>query len=154
MLKELELKNKDLVLMMQDQELSILQKKTAILREHLYKKALAVRKIPSLDLLSQIEVNAIDKKIYLSDRDWAELMQMADDVFDGFISKLKKEYPTLSQDDLQLCLLIRLKVSLDDLCNIYCVGKDAIKKRKQRLKKEHFLKINKNISLEDFIMNF
>lgn len=154
MLKELELKNKDLVLMMQDQELSILQKKTAILREHLYKKALAVRKIPSLDLLSQIEVNAIDKKIYLSDRDWAELMQMADDVFDGFISKLKKEYPALSQEDLQLCLLIRLKVSLDDLCNIYCVGKDAIKKRKQRLKKEHFLKNNESISLEDFIMNF
>lgn len=154
MLKELELKNKDLVLMMQAQELSILQKKTAILREHLYKKALAVRKIPSLDSLSQIEANAIDKKIYLSDRDWAELMQMADDVFDGFILKLKKEYPTLSQDDLQLCLLIRLKVSLDDLCNIYCVGKDAIKKRKQRLKKEHFLKINKNITLEDFIMNF
>lgn len=153
MLKELELKNRDMSLMLQKQELFKLREKTTELREHLYKKALAVKKIPSLDLLSQTN-NNIDKKIYLNDRDWNELMQMADDIFDGFISKLKRKYPTLSQEDLQLCLLIRLRVSLDDLCNIYCIGKDAVRKRKQRLRKEHFSCINNDMGLEDFIMNF
>ena len=117
MLKELELKNRDMSLMLQKQELFKLREKTTELREHLYKKALAVKKIPSLDLLSQTN-NNIDKKIYLNDRDWNELMQMADDIFDGFISKLKRKYPTLSQEDLQLCLLIRLIMTSNMLCKV------------------------------------
>lgn len=63
----------------------------------------------------------------LSDNDWTELEVFLDSVEDLFVSRLKKEHPNLSNADVRLMMLLRLKLSQKTLASIYCVSEKAIK---------------------------
>ena len=93
------------------------------------------------------------KHIVLSDNDWTELEVFLDSVEDLFVSRLKKEHPNLSNVDVRLMMLLRLKLSQKTLASIYCVSEKAIKQKlflykdKVGVKNEHF-------SLRNYIENF
>ena len=90
----------------------------------------------------------------LSDNDWTELEVFLDSVEDLFVSRLKKDEPfDLSNADVRLMMLLRLKLSQKTLASIYCVSEKAIKQKlflykdKVGIKNEHF-------SLRNYIENF
>ena len=93
------------------------------------------------------------KHIVLSDNDWTELEVFLNSVEDLFVSRLKKEHPNLSNADVRLMMLLRLKLSQKTLASIYCVSEKAIKQKlflykdKVGIKNEHF-------SLRNYIENF
>jgi hypothetical protein len=132
-----------------DNELILLKEKSAILRESLFRKMAVARKIPSLTKTEENTNSA--GKIYMEESDWDELINTTNELFDGFSSLLRKEYPTLSNEDVGFCCLVKINVSIQDLADIYCISKAGIIKKKYRLKKYKFNIHDENISLDDFL---
>jgi tetratricopeptide (TPR) repeat protein len=141
-------------LLKQENELMQLREKATLLRESLFRKMSVSEKIPSLDASANHLKESSHKKISLEEDDWKELIQTTNDVFNGFVSRLKKDYPELSADDIRFCCLLKIKVSMQDLADIYCISKAGITKRKTRMKKEKF-KLTENLSdLDSFLLTY
>ena len=128
------------------EELSHRDVQLSVMRTYLLKKIEVVEKLNS-------NVPNESKHIVLSDNDWTELEVFLDSVEDLFVSRLKKEHPNLSNADVRLMMLLRLKLSQKTLASIYCVSEKAIKQKlflykdKVGIKNEHF-------SLRNYIENF
>lgn len=128
------------------EELSHRDAQLSVMRKYLLKKIEVVEK------LNSIAPNE-SKHIVLSDNDWAELEVFLDGVENLFVSRLKLTHANLSKTDLQLMMLLRLKLSQKALASIYCVSEKAIKQKlflykdKVGIKNEHF-------SLRNYIENF
>lgn len=128
------------------EELSHRDVQLSVIRNYLQKKIEVVEKLDSI-------VPNEGKHIVLSDNDWTELEVFLDSVEDLFVSRLKKEHPNLSNADVRLMMLLRLKLSQKTLASIYCVSEKAIKQKlflykdKVGIKNEHF-------SLRNYIENF
>ena len=128
------------------EELSHRDVQFSVMRNYLQKKIEVVEKLDSI-------VPNEGKHIVLSDNDWTELEVFLDSVEDLFVSRLKKEHPNLSNADVRLMMLLRLKLSQKALASIYCISEKAIKQKlflykdKVGIKNEHF-------SLRNYIENF
>ena len=129
------------------EELSHRDVQLSVMRNYLQKKIEIVEKLNTLASSND------NKHIVLSDSDWTELEVFLDSVEDLFVERLKKTHPNLSKADLQLMMLLRLKLSQKTLASIYCISEKAIKQKlflykdKVGIKNEHF-------SLRIYIENF
>ena len=71
----------------------------------------------------------------LSDSEWEELMQLCTTVWGDFISRLLACCPQLTEQELRLCVLIRLRFNNTQLASIFAVSPASISQKKFRLKK-------------------
>lgn len=135
------------LLLKQQQEISALREKEAVLRESLFKRINFFHKLPSLN---GEENNNPDKraKIKITGNDWQELINGIRDAYPEFLDKLKQYASTLSDDDIRFCCLLKINVNMQDMSDIYCVSKAAITKRKYRLKTEKFRMDDNSINLD------
>jgi hypothetical protein len=111
-------------------------------------------KIPSLDASGNHAKELSSKRIRLEEQDWTELIQTTNELFNGFASRLKKEYPCLSAEDIGFCCLLKINVSMQDLADIYCISKAGITKRKTRMKKEKFQISDHLLDLDRFLSEY
>lgn len=140
------------LLLKQQREISALREKEAVLRESLFKKINFFNKLPSLN---REENNHHDQqgKIKITGNDWQELINGIRDTYPDFLDKLKQLAPTLSDDDVRFCCLLKINVNMQDLSDIYCVSKAAITKRKYRLKTEKFRIADNNFNLDTVLQD-
>ncbi|MDR1865171.1 MAG: hypothetical protein LBR08_06320 [Bacteroidales bacterium] len=138
------------MLLKKEHELSLLREKAASLRETIFKKMSVSQKIPSLDN-SISTSNGINKRITLSEKDWDELIQTVEEAYGGFVVRLLQQAPLLTKNDIGFCCLVKIKVNMKDLSDIYCISKAGITKRKIRMKKEKFKIAADNVTLDDFL---
>ncbi len=75
-----------------------------------------------------------------------------EDVNHQFASKLKELYPTLTESELHLSSLLRLKLSTKEIANIKNISPDSVKVLRYRLRKKFNL-VTKT-SLPEFLNNF
>ena len=142
-------------LLRQENELIVLREKSAVLRESLFRKMSVATKIPSLKTLENDAAEGFTgNRIHLEETDWNELFQTTNELFYGFVSRLEKEYPDLSKEDIGFCCLVKINVSMNDLADIYCISKAGVTKKKTRMKKEKFGITDKATSLETFLFSF
>ena len=71
----------------------------------------------------------------LSEAEWQKLVQLCNDTWDGFTISLQDRYPQLTEQELRLCLLIRLRFGNVQLASIFSVSPASISQKKFRLKK-------------------
>ena len=71
----------------------------------------------------------------LSEEEWQELVQLCDDTWDGFTVRLQRLCPQLTDQELRLCLLIRLRLSNAQQAAIFAVSPASVSQKKFRLKK-------------------
>ena len=81
-------------------------------------------------------VSSLRKKSrVLSDSEWEELIQLCTTAWGDFISRLLTCCPQLTEQELRLCLLIRLRFNNTQLASIFAVSPASISQKKFRLKK-------------------
>ena len=81
-------------------------------------------------------VSGLRKKSHvLSDSEWEELMQLCATAWGDFISRLHGCCPQLTEQELRLCVLIRLRFNNTQLASIFAVSPASISQKKFRLKK-------------------
>ena len=69
-----------------------------------------------------------------------------------FISKLKDSYPALSNNEIHLASLLRLKLNTKEIATIKNITPDSVKVLRYRLRKKFDLK--KTTSLSEFLIDF
>lgn len=89
----------------------------------------------------------------MQEKDWLELTLMMDMLYDNFATRLQEIYPSLTQDAIRFCCLVRLKLPMKSLTGILHVDSAAIYKRRYRLKKD-LMPSEENGSLDDFLLSF
>lgn len=114
----------------------------AVLQKHFMEKLAYSRKLI-----------ADGEKAHMRGEDWKEMEQLIDDTDNNFVQKLRQQYKGLKEEDVRLCMLVRLKMTNAIIANVFYIGESAVKKRKSVLKKTGFQITDPNISLEQVIEN-
>lgn len=105
--------------------------------------------------LSHRVVHEIEKggNIILTDKDWDDIVQNADIIFDGFTRRLQEKYPSLNKDDLRYCCMIKMQLSQSEMSQIMHLEKDSVKKRLKRIRIEK-MGAGSGITLEELLQRF
>jgi DNA-binding CsgD family transcriptional regulator len=85
------------------------------------------------------------------DNDWEILKKHFTEVHPNFFSILLKKYPELTQDELKLCVYLKIQLSSKEIARLINITVDAVNKRRNRMRKK--LKITPNVDLYDFLIN-
>ena len=129
--------------MQHQQELLHQKSKThAVLQKHFMEKLAYSRKLM-----------ADGERAHMGGEDWKEMEQLIDDTDNNFVQKLRQQYKGLKEEDVRLCMLVRLKMTNAIIANVFYIGESAVKKRKSVLKKTGFQITDPNIALEQVIEN-
>ncbi len=132
------------------------QKEMRHQREILHQKSMTIAVLQK-HLLEKLEhakkLLTDNEKVHMTEEAWREMEHLINDTDNNFVQELRKEHKEFKEEDIQLCMLTRLKMSNAIIANIYHIGVDAVKKRKLNLKKNGFEVNDPAISLEDIIDN-
>ena len=65
---------------------------------------------------------------------WAELTYEINRIYDNFTLRLSKQIPTLTENDLQVCCLIKIHLVVANMASVLNISPTSVSKRKQRIK--------------------
>lgn len=74
------------------------------------------------------------KPKYLSIEHWNEVYEAVNRLYDNFTERLLRDIPSLTESDLQICCLVKLRLSVSDIAEILSISPTSVSKRKLRLK--------------------
>lgn len=96
--------------------------------------------------------NAVKKALKESlrvDEDWKEFELYFNDLYSGFYDKLKNDYPDLTNNELRVCSLAKLRLSGKEIAEILFLSVDSVKSARYRIRKK--LNLDTNEDLSDFL---
>lgn len=103
-------------------------KKIAILRN--------TQKVQSAKFLKDLEKHHIIEGNDLLTMNWEQFYKDIDLSFDGFYSKLTKEYPTLNEKELQLCCMLMSGFKTNEIAAIWMNSVFSVHKYKTNIRKK------------------
>ena len=74
--------------------------------------------------------------IDLQEPAWELIERNTDMVLPGFSSRLRRQHPTLSTEDVRFCCLLMMRVPNAVLADVYGIAPSSVAMRKQRMKKK------------------
>ena len=83
------------------------------------------------------------KNVERFDLAWKRVRVQMDNTYPNFIAEIEKKHPGISDQDIQMCTFIKLKMSTNDIATLLNLQKRTIQTKKYRLKKR--LKIETNL---------
>lgn len=143
---ELAMIEKNLSEQYHQKELSRKEVQLSIMRIYLMKLVTAVEKLNSIK-------TGTGKHVVLTEKDWKEIAAFLDSTENMFVTRLKTRFPNLSEGDLHLMMLLRLKMPQKVLASLYSITEKAVK-QKLFLYKEKVGINGQNISLREYIETF
>jgi hypothetical protein len=90
----------------------------------------------------------IDQSFY-HDKDWEDFKQIFEQIHQSFFKCLNDINPNLSQAELRLAALIKIRMNSRDISTILGISKDSLRISRYRLRKK--LKLSKEQKLGSFI---
>ena len=125
--------------------------------------AMTIQMLQKNDLMREVkeklESNSSDKnpeliklisKGQINDKEWVDFNRQFENVNKNFYARLKMAYPEISPNDLKICALIKLNLSIKEMANILNISPDSVKTARYRLRKK--LQLNTEDNLTDFIL--
>lgn len=112
-----------------------------------------LKKIDIAQKIEKIRGNKTDI-VVLTEEDWEEIRMFVDNVEGNFISRLKKQFPKLSDEDVKFMILIRLKMSSKAMGLIYNISEKSIRQKLFVYKSKVGLEGENSPSLRSFIEAF
>ena len=88
----------------------------------------------------------------ISDKDWDDFKAHFENVFPGFIMKLRNTHSNLTAGEQRLFLLTKLKFDSKEIANILGISMDSVRKSRYRLKKK--LQLEEDTEFEQFVLSF
>ncbi len=85
-----------------------------------------------------------------SDKEWINFNRHFDQVHQGFLTRLKSEYPVLTSNDLRLSAMMKLNLSSKEVAAILNITPESVKKARYRLRKK--LGLPEESDLHSFLM--
>lgn len=101
-----------------------------------------------------IEVHTLKKMISQGmnhQEEWEDFSSHFESINKNFYSRIKAAYPEISPNDLKICALIKMNLSIKEMAGILNISADSVKTARYRLRKKLQLKTEDNLT--DFILN-
>ena len=92
-----------------------------------------------------------ERHIVLTPHEWQEVERTLNAIDGDRVAHLRNRYPALKDEDVQLCILTRLRLSNRAIGNLYGVSISAVQHRKLKLKKEVFGENDPETTLEQVL---
>ena len=92
-----------------------------------------------------------ERHIVLTPYEWQEVERTLNAIDEDRFTHLRDRYPDMKEEDLQLCILTRLRLSNRAIGNMYGVSISAVQHRKLKLKKEVFGESDPETTLEQVL---
>jgi hypothetical protein len=92
-----------------------------------------------------------ERHIVLTPHEWQEVERTLNAIDGDRVAHLRSRYPALKDEDVQLCILTRLRLSNRAIGNLYGVSISAVQHRKLKLKKEVFGENDPETTLEQVL---
>ena len=109
-------------------------------------------------LINQTELfNKLKTTKYIDDQLWQEIKEKIDLLFDNYTKRLYHQIPSLTDGDIQICCLIKLRFSNGDITNMLAISPTSVSKRKLRLKErivQEIGSLGENQSLDLWLMEY
>jgi DNA-binding CsgD family transcriptional regulator len=90
-------------------------------------------------------IEILNKTTILTEDDWNKFKELFEQVYQGFFTRLKEKLPDLTQAEIRLVCLSKLKLDTKQMAGILGVSTDTIKKTRYRLRKKLGLSGEDNI---------
>lgn len=111
-----------------------------------YYKRLNAITVPIL-LKSQNKQGAM----HLKEEEWEIIIKNTDACFNQFTTRIKTQFPQLTDEEVRLCCLIKMEISISLLSEIYHIARTSISRKKVRLKEKMGIE---DMIIDDYIRNF
>jgi DNA-binding CsgD family transcriptional regulator len=108
-------------------------------------------KIESEYIESFLDENMYNIRI-LTKEDWLGFKNSFEKVHPHFIEKIRIQYPTITEAEERMFVLIKLKMKTSEAAAILGISSDSVKKSKNRLKKK--MNLSADDDLEIYINTF
>ena len=109
-------------------------------------------------LIKQTELfNKLKTTKYIDNKLWQEIKEKIDILFDNYTKRLCHQIPSLTDGDIQICCLIKLRFSNGDIANMLAISPTSVSKRKLRLKErivQEIGSLGENQSLDLWLMEY
>lgn len=115
------------------QELEETQQQSQELKEQIFEMNSVVQKISEIKKTKTADLQG--KKHILSNEELAILSEAIDSCYNGVITKLKEEFPTMNREDVNMCCLICLNVPTTKMALLLGLSEDSLRQRKSRLRR-------------------
>jgi tetratricopeptide (TPR) repeat protein len=86
-----------------------------------------------------------------SDKEWINFNRHFDQVHQGFLSRLKSDFPVLTSNDLRLSAMLKLNLTSKEVASIMNISPESVKKARYRLRKK--LDLPDESDLHTFMMS-
>jgi DNA-binding CsgD family transcriptional regulator len=163
--KQLLKTKEELVNLMQDQkQLKDLQFQNDIEFKESQLSAITIQMLEKNELLDEIktvlnkkeptsekEIKKLVSKYTIQDNNWKDFDNYFESVNKNFYTRLKQKYPEISSNDLKICALIKLNLSIKEMASILNISPDSVKTARHRLRKK--LQLSTEENLTDFILS-
>ena len=151
LLKENEDKSKQL-----EKELTLakkqqLENQNALIIASQKEKELSEQAFMESDIYSLFHKAAFTPGLHLSVKEWSTLHRHFHETYPNFLPKLKELYPNPSEHELQICLLLKMGITLTGIANLLESSKPSITNARTRLYERIFGKKGKASDLDKFI---
>lgn len=114
-----------------DQDMDLftkLVKQNAYLLEH--ERFLSEQLISRIDILNQLK----EAPKHLTNEQWIEIIDMVNMLFDNYTLRLRTDFPSLTDEDLRHCCLLKLRLSIPAIAIETGISSTSVTKRKQRIR--------------------
>ncbi len=105
--------------------------------------------LPGLSLPLRKKVEKTYRDVLNLDEDWRLFDIYLGDMHKGFYDVLKKQCPELTDNDLRMCSLVRMRFSNKEISQLLFVSLDTVKSQRYRIRKK--LGLNREENLADFL---
>lgn len=109
-------------------------------------------------LIKQTELfNKLKTTKYIDNKLWQEIKEKIDLLFDNYTKRLCHQIPSLTDGDIQICCLRKLRFSNGDIANMLAISPTSVSKRKLRLKErivQEIGSLGENQSLDLWLMEY
>lgn len=138
----LELTNKQIETRQKIQVLS----ETALKESQIYKDFYHVAGMPNSENISP--------KTKINQEDWKELTSIIDQTYNNFTWRLQSLYPQISEQELRICLLLKISIPPRGIAELTAHSKQSISSSRKKLYEVTHNQAGKPNMWDDFIMNF
>ncbi len=138
----LELTNKQIETRQKIQALS----ETALKESQIYKDFYHVAGMPNSENISE--------KAKISQEDWKELASIINQTYNNFTWRLQSLYPQISEQELRICLLLKISIPPKGIAELTAHSKQSISSSRKKLYEVTHNQNGRPNMWDDFILNF
>lgn len=101
--------------------------------------------------LSEQQLLKMVNKYFTQADSWSDFDLYFESINKNFYTRLKQRYPDISANDLKICALIKLNLSIKEMASILNISPDSVKTARYRLRKKLQLQTEENLT--EFILS-